>query len=205
MSASEKKDDWLRWRPPGKLGVYAPWPLVGVTLLLVALIVFTPELESNGHQPGPGILTQAELVVDKLPSNSTLHFYIWALGETIRYDQISLGVATSFIWNGISPVNWTALAWTEWHNQSSVLAEIFNETANPVALNISAHYVSPSGSTWYVGVFAFFIAGPPSSSTESLYSASDTSGVVVPSPITVSNSTLPYDIVLRNAGPTGGP
>jgi len=205
MSTPERRDDWLRWRPPGKLGVYAPWPLVGVTLLLVALIVFTPELESNGHQPGPGILTQAELVVDKLPTNGSLHFYVWALGETIRYDQISLGVATSFSWDGLTPVNWTTVTWETWDNQSNVLAVLFNAPANPVALNISAHYVSPSGSTWYVGVFAFFIAGAPFPGTESLYSTSDTSGVVVPSPITVSNTTLPFDVVLRNAGPTGGP
>jgi len=191
-------------RPPGRLGVYAPWPLVGVSVLLVALIVFTPQLVSIGHQPGVGILTQAELVVDKVPGNASLHFYVWALGEEIRYDMIAIGVATQFNWTGGSAVNWSALNWTEWHNGTNVLSVIVSSTGNPVALNISAFYSSPStgSSTWYVGVFAFYVA--VSSGGESLYSATPTSGVAVTSPLSVSND-LPVAILLYNAGPGGAP
>jgi hypothetical protein len=189
-------------RPPGRLGTYA-WPLVGITVLLVALIVFTPVLVSSSpHQPGPGILTQAELVVDKIPGNATLHFYVWALGEEIRYYEIRVGIAVSFNWTGNTSLNWSAVNWTEWHNSTDVLSEFVSTRGNPVALNISAYYVSPSGSAWYVGVIAFYVH-VSSPGSESLYSASDTSGVAVTSPLAVSNDTLPAVILLHNAG--GGP
>jgi len=190
-------------RPPGRLGTYAPWPLVGVTVLLIALIVFTPVLVSTSpHQPGPGILTQAELVVDKIPGNTSLHFYVWALGEEIRYDQIRIGVATSFPWTGNTTLNWSTVNYTEWHNGTDLLSEFVSTQANPVALNISAYYVSPSGSAYYVGEIAFYVQ-VSSPGSESLYSAAHTSGVTVSSPLAVSNDTLPAVILLHNAG--GGP
>jgi hypothetical protein len=192
-------------RPRGRLGLFAPWPLVGVALLLTALVVLTPVLVANTHQPGPGILTQAELVIDKTASNATVHFYIWALGETIRYAEIHFGVATSFNWTGTTSISWNRLNWTQWHNGSDLLSVIVATTANPVALNVSAYYVSPSGNTWYVGLLAFYVSPSSSSSGESLYSATATSGVAVPSPLAVSNSTLPVAILLANVGPGGGP
>ena len=190
-------------RPPGRLSTYAPVPLVGIALVLVAAIVLTPVLVTNSHQPGPGILTQAELVVDKAPGNSSLHFYVWALGETIRYDQIRIGVAPSLNWSGMTPIAWTGLNWSEWHNGSDVLSVIVISSANPVALNISVHYTSPAGSTWYVGLFAFFVAVTAPPLGESLYSATPTSGVAVTSPIAVSNDTLPVAILLADVGPGG--
>jgi hypothetical protein len=179
---------------------------VGVTLLLLALIIFTPQLVSNGRQPAVGILTQAELVVDKVAGNSTFHFYVWALGEEIRYNQIHVGIATAFNWAGNTTVVWANLSWSRWYNGTDVLSEIVSTSDNPVALNISAFYYSPStsSSTWYVGVFAFFVGSTPASG-ESLYSATATSGVAVTSPLVVSNSTLPAVILLSNVGPGGGP
>ncbi len=191
-------------RPPGKLGTYAPWPLVGVAVLLIALIVFTPVLVSKSpHQPAPGILTQAELVVDKIAGVPALHFYVWALGEEIRYDQLHIGLAGSFNWTGSSAMNWSRLNWTVWYNGSEVLSEIIASSANPVALNISAYYVSPGGSAWYVGVIAFYVSVTSPPSGETLFAATDTSGITVVSPLAVSNDTLPMAILLHNAG--GGP
>lgn len=192
-------------RRVSRIGVYAPWPLVGVTVILVALIVFTPQLVSNGHQPSVGILTQAELVVDRVPGNSTFHFYVWALGEEIRYDRINVGVDTTLNWTGNTSVGWGSLRWNQWNNGTNVLSEIVTSADNPLALNISAYYSSPSSSTWYVGVFAFYVGVSASSAGESLYSATGTSGVAVTSPLAVSNSTLPAVILLSNVGPGGGP
>jgi len=191
-------------RRVGRLGVYAPWPLVGVTLILVALVVFTPVLVSNSHQPGPGLLTQAELVVDRTAYNATFHFYVWALGETIRYDAVRVGLAGPFNWSGTNLVPWGSLNWTRWYNGSNILSEIVTTQANPVALNISVHYVSPSGATWYVGLLAFYVYTTASPSGESLYSATATPGIGVPGATAVSNSTLPVAILLANAG-SGGP
>jgi hypothetical protein len=183
-----------------KFGRFAPMPLVGIALLLVIMIILTPVLLANG-KPAPGLLTQAELVVDRTSTNATFHFYVWALGETIRYDQIRVGLATAFNWTGSSAIAWNQLNWTRWYNSSDVLSVIVNSTDDPVALNISAHYTSPSGSTWYAGVVAFYttVTSPPSG--ESLYSASGTSGVAVPSPFPVNNDTLPVPILLANVGP----
>jgi len=167
--------------------------------------VFTPVLVANTHQPGPGLLTQAELVVDKISTNATLHFYVWALGETIRYDEVHVGVATLFNWSGTQTMSWRTLNWTQWYNDSDALAVIVASAANPVALNISAHYVSPSGSTWYAGLLSFYVQQSVPSGSESLYSASGTSGVAVASPLAVSNNTLPVTILLADVGAGGVP
>jgi hypothetical protein len=203
MSEPDAAPVATRRRPPGKLSIYAPWPLVGIALLLVAFIVFTPELISNSRQPGPGLLTEAELIVDKIPENATLHFYVWALGETIRYDEIHVGVATAFNWTGGGSPVWSQLNWTQWDNGTDVLSVILASSANPVALNISVHYVSPSGSTWYVGILSFYVLTSVPSGSESLYSATGTSGVAVASPLAVSNDTLPVPILLANVGSGG--
>jgi hypothetical protein len=200
MTAGNSSGISLIRRPPGRLGVYAPWPLVGVTVLLIALIVFTPVLvSSSSHRPAPGILTQAELVVDKVAGNASFHFYVWALGEEIRYDEIRIGVATSFNWTGAAGLNWSRVNWTEWHNGTDVLSEIVVTAANPVALNISAYY-SPFGGAWYVGMIAFYDASGSSPGSESLYSTSNTAGIAVTSPLAVSNDTLPAVILLHSAG-----
>lgn len=192
-------------RRRGRLGHFAPLPLVGTALLLVVLIVLTPALESNSHQPGPGLLTQAELVVDKIASNATMHFYIWALGETIRYAQIDVGVATGFNWTGTQALNWSALNFSAWTNQTDTLSVSLASSANPLALSVFVHYASPAGATWYVAMLAFYVGLTSPPSGESLYASSPTSGVAVDSSIAVSNDTLPEAILLANAGPGGGP
>ena len=183
---------------------YAPWPLVGVVLLLVIVIILTPVLQSIG-QPGPGLLSSAELVVDKIAGNTTVHFYVRGLGTTVRYAQIRVGIAIPFSWDGSARLDWSALTWGTWYNSTNVLTLVVETQQNPVALNVSAYYESPSGSTWYAGVVAFYVAASASSTGESLYSATSTSGVAVTSPLAVSNTTLPLPILLANVGPGGPP
>ena len=66
--------------------------------------------------------------------------------------------------------------------------------ANPVAVNITAYYASSGGTATYIGILAFAIGSGPSGAN--LYAASSTSGITVPSSISVDNSSLPLPILL---------
>jgi hypothetical protein len=184
-----------------RLRRYAPLPLVAVTVLLLVLILITPVLISTG-QPAPGILTQADLIVDRVSGNGTMHFYVTGVGTTTRYTSIWVGVAIGFNWTATGPVPWSKLNWTNWQNESDVITVVVATTANPVALNVTAYYVSPGGSAVYAGIVAFYVSISPGS--EVLNSASATSGVTVLGSQPVDNSTLPYPIPLAKVA-SGGP
>ena len=179
------------------LGDYIPWPFVGVTVLLVVFILVTPVLLSIGT--APGITTEAELIVDRVTGEPTFHLYVRALGATDRYAMIRLGLAYDFSWDGIHGVPWSQLAFTAWTNESDALELDLETDYNPVAVNVSADYVSSGGSALYVGILAFFVAGSATSG-ETLFAASSTSGIAVPSSIAVSNSTLPLTVLLVSSG-----
>lgn len=181
--------DWSR---------YAPWPFVGVAILLVILILVTPILLSTGGHPAPGVLTEAILVIDRVPGGNVTYFYVVAYGEAIRYSGIRVGLANDFSWNRGS-VNWSGLRWTTFHNASESVALPFNTTSNPVAVNVSAYYVSAGGNALYVGELAFYVTGSSSGST--MYSTSATSGVFAPGPTPVTNATQPFYIILSTAKP----
>ncbi len=185
-----------------RLARYAPWPFVGIAAVLVVLILLTPVLISNGP-PGPSVLTQASLTVDRVAGVSVTHFYVRALGSTVRYDGIWVGATTNFSWDGQSAINWSAVHFSTFWNASDVVVLSFASGSNPIALNITAYYTSPSGSAFYVGRLAFYVTASPSGSGEVLYAASGTSGVVVASSTTVDNSSLPMVIVLSAASAQG--
>lgn len=182
------------------IGDYVPWPFVGVTVLLVVFILVTPVLLSTSG--GPGLLTEAELVVDHEVGQSVMHFYVRAVGETVRYTLVRVGVATGFGWTGRSGVPWTTLDWSNWTNTSDVLVAVAVSTANPVALNITVYYTSAGGNAEYGGTIAFYVAGMTTSS-QTMYFATPTSGLTVPTPLAVSNATFPLPIRLATVG--GGP
>ena len=185
-----------------RLSRYAPLPLVAVTVLLVILILITPVLISSG-QPGPSLLTQAELVVDRLPGNTTIHFYVHGLGATVRYSSIRIGLSSgAFNWTPSKPVVWRSIDWSIWENHSDVVSTSIESIENPIALNITAFYASSSGNAWYGGIVAFYVASSPSGDV--LYGASAMSAVVVPASVPVDNSSLPYPVTLTTVAP-GGP
>ncbi len=183
-----------------RMGRYAPWPLVGVTILLVVLILLTPVLISSG-QPAPGVLTQAELIVDRIAGVGETHFYIRGLGSTTRYADIWVGGTSNFRWDGTSPLNWSALRFSTFWNDTNVLSVEFATFAPLIALNITAYYQSPAGDAVYAGELAFLAGPSPSGGGEVLYAASATSGVTVSGQIPVDNSTLPLLIVLAHVFP----
>ena len=173
--------------------LYAPWPFVGSAVLLVILILLTPILISTGGHPAPGVLTEAILVVDRVPGVNVTNFYVVAYGEAIRYAEIQVGVSGIFPWDKGS-VNWTAIHWTTFHNASDAVTLGFNCSTNPVAVNVSAYYTSSGGNALYGGELAFYVG--PSSSGNAVYSVSGTSGVYAPAPADVNNVSQPFYIIL---------
>jgi hypothetical protein len=157
---------------PG-LGRFFPAPLVGVTLLLALLIVFTPFLTSYGQPAAGSIFSQAELVVDALPGNATMHFYVHGLGVTARYANLSIGLAFDFNWTGGWPS--TNLTWGNWTNATHVLSVSAATSRLPVAVNITAVYVASGVSALYVGQFALNLSS--SSGTDLLSVVSNTPGI----------------------------
>jgi hypothetical protein len=176
-----------------------PGPLVGVALLLALLIVLTPVLISNGQPAAGSIFSQAELIVDALPGNSTVHFYVRALSTTARYATIDLALATGFNWSGRFPSG--TLNWTDWQNATSVVSISASANESPVAVSVSAQYSANGATAFYVGVLAFDVGTPPGSSTDTLTVESDTAGIAG---FSTPLSNLPLPITLSYVGSGGG-
>ena len=139
------------------MAAWFPPPLVGVALLLVVLIFLTPNLLSTGSPAAGTYPTQAELLVDRgtLEPNVT-HLYVKSVGN-VRYANLTMALATNLTW----PVSlhetivWNA---TTVENDSLYISE--TTTANPVAVNVTATYVDPTGTTVvYGGAYAFYFQG----------------------------------------------
>lgn len=130
-----------------------PIPLVGTVAILLVLIVFTPILFSSGR-PVPGSFeTQAELVVDQVSAGTNITFYVHAVGPTVRYASIDLGVAGGFSWAGACPSS--GLAWA-WKNATNVVTDQIATATNPVAVSVTAVYTSDGLTANYSAVLAFF-------------------------------------------------
>jgi hypothetical protein len=173
-----------------------PAPLAALALLLVVLILLTPVLFSYGPPAAGSLVTQAELIVDQVSGSNLTTFYVRALGNTIRYADMSIEVATDFNWTGSFPSG--ALDWQPGAQGKQVLTVLMNTTANPVALNVSAFYQIPGGSALFVGEIAFYFGGPPGSSGELLSMATATPNLALSGQYPVSG--LPLGIVLVDVG-----
>jgi hypothetical protein len=178
-----------------RIGRLLPAPLALVVVLLVALIVLTPILLSSGQPAAGTILTQADLIVDRVVGSNTTHFYVHGVGTTIRYAQMSLQWDANFSWTGSFPSG--RLNWTNGTNGSDVLTIVFPSDKNPIAINVSAYYQVTSSTAYYVGEFAFDVAPGPSGA-EYLYLVSGTPGLGVTTSWPVAN--LPLTIPLLNIG-----
>jgi hypothetical protein len=178
---------------------YFPAPLVATAVLLVLLILLTPVLAPNGPPAAGTIFTQAELIVDRVPSSNLTNFYLRALGSAVRYSEISVWAGTGFPWtNGFPspPINWSRVV-----HEDNLVAFQFNETSNPVALNITMLYAAGGSQAYYEGTFAFYVGTPVGSSTVSLLSVTTTSGTSLGSGLNSEPvSGLPGEILLADVG-----
>jgi hypothetical protein len=189
--------------PPPSLGAIAPasahrwfpWPFVGISVVLGVLVLVTPVLINSGP-PAPGSLfTQADLIVDRVPSGSTTNLYLHAASDTVRYASIAIGIATGFTFNGSYPPG--PLSWT-WTNGSNLLELSLEVSGTTFAVNISATYVS-GGTAVYEALLAFGLSN--GSSGPQLGIAVDsalTPGVAAPAFALVAD--LPLSIALEDCG-----
>ncbi|MCI4357902.1 MAG: hypothetical protein L3J95_02010 [Thermoplasmata archaeon] len=129
-----------------------PLPFVAVVVLLLVLIALTPNFLSLGRPTAGSLETEAELIIDRSPDQNFTHFYVEGIG-TVRYAAITLSFAHPPPGGPPSSPTFSFSNRSVW-NQSIVAEE--TTAWNPVAVNVSALYIDPSGaSAFFVGVFEF--------------------------------------------------
>lgn len=171
-----------------------PIPLVGATAILLVLIVFTPILFASG-QPAAGTFeTQGMLVVDQYPAGSNTTFYVHAVGPTVRFARISIGLASNFAWSGGCPTS--GLAWTHWSNSTDVLEAEVGSGANPVAVRATATYTAAGSTANYSAELAFDASG----GLLAIAACYGSTPPTTPQPI----ASLPLVLLLQNWG-SGSP
>jgi hypothetical protein len=143
-----------------RLRTWFPLPFVAIVVLLVVLILVTPNLVST--QAG-GLCSEAQLLVDWSPGSpaNLTHFYVRGIC-TVRYDSIMLGLGTNVSASGVfsPPPSSSSFDFSNvtWSNQSIIAAAATPVT--PIALNVSAVYTDSSLSTVrFIGTYAFDVAG----------------------------------------------
>jgi hypothetical protein len=127
---------------------------VGSAVLLAILIVLTPNLLTTGS-PGVGNLaTQAELLIDRAPSNTSMtHLYLHALG-LVRYYSLTLSWAP--LPGPDPPASLAGLNWTDRATGDGLLELEGSTAALLFAVNATAVYIDSSGAgATYAGDFAF--------------------------------------------------
>ncbi len=187
---------WALQRPsiPSRLASWFPYPYVGVTVVLLALLFLTPVLFEGGP-PAPGSLfTQAELSVDWAATTNTLNFYLYPFQQTVQYAALSIGIATNFTFNGTFPTG--PLSWT-WTNGTDLLELSVAVPAGSVAVHVLATYTL-GGQAVYEGILAFGLWGPPSDQSLGIAVAPATPGVTAPASVLVTD--LPIAIPLQYCG-----
>jgi hypothetical protein len=129
------------------------WPFVGVVVLLLVLIILTPDLFSSDTS---GLQTRAQLIVERVAQENNTSYYVESIGTSTVYASISVGLARLPSWpytgttSGLS--NWT------WTNGTETLVLVATNAMNPVAVNVTVKYLAASGlTTEYVGAYGFDI------------------------------------------------
>ncbi|HEV2166495.1 MAG TPA: hypothetical protein VGS23_05925, partial [Thermoplasmata archaeon] len=171
-----------------------PLPFVAVVVLLLVLILLTPNLLTLGRPAAGSLETEAELLVDRPAGGNLTHLYVEGIG-TVRYASITIALARPP--SGVPPstpaFNFTDR--TVW-NDSIFAAE--TTAWDPVAVNVSATYVDTNGAiAYFVGVFEFNLTAA-SIATESYF----------PGPPSVTStpvSALPLTFLLDSVPPGSFP
>jgi hypothetical protein len=170
------------------------WPFIGVALVLVVLIILTPDLFATGQA---GLQTRAQLIVERPTTGGDTGYYVESIGTSTLYQSIAIGIVRLPFWpyNGTS----TELRNWSWTNASNVLVWIATNSTNPVAVNVTVVYASSAGlTTEYIGVYGFDL----NSTTMTLQAISLLPGETVPA-FSTPLSQLPIFLTLA-IGPVKG-
>jgi hypothetical protein len=174
---------------------FFPLPFVGVSVLLVLLILLTPNLLLGGRPAAGSLATQAELTIDLPPGDNVTHFYVNGL-SSVRYAMIAASICTNLTWP--APASLGGLEWANATWGVDVLAAQFSAAANPVAVNVTAIYVDAAGaSVAFWAVFEFYVTDG------TLYGAPLAPGQSTFDPTPVDS--LPVTVLLASGAPGAVP
>jgi hypothetical protein len=164
-----------------------PTPFVAIVVLLIVLIVLTPNLVSTGAPSAGSLPTEAELIVDRASTDTVTHLYVRGIG-LVRYTSIEMAIAGNFSWSAPPALANLSFGRTMTWNQTLVSSTTTPD--DPFAVNVTAVYIDTSGvQADFIGTFAFEIAGGVVS--EIVYVPA--SGGVTTTPV----SALPLGILLE--------
>jgi hypothetical protein len=143
-------------RRSDRVRAFFPLPYVSIVVLLIVLILVTPNLVST--QAG-SLCSEAQLLVDWTggPSANFTHFYLRGICS-VRYASIMLGVGTNASSPGAfsPPASATSFRFDNVTWANGTIQAMATTALDPVALNVSAVYVDASmASVTFVGTFAF--------------------------------------------------
>ena len=183
---SERTDALREWLPV---------PFVAIVVLLLVLIVLTPNLLSSKAPSAGSLPTEAELIVDRAPSDNLTHLYVHGIGG-VRYASISVALDRNLTWPpGSSLRSLRFPPATTWNN---TLDASLSTGAVPFAVNVTAVFIDAAGTQVnFVGVYAFDVA----SGTVSQIGFVPASNGVTTTPV----DQLPLSILLETVPPGGTP
>lgn len=131
-----------------------PWPFVGGTLLLIVLILLTPNLLTAGAPSAGSLETQAELIIDVTPGTPSGHVYLEGVGSTVRYASMTLNLFPNISWP--PPHALASMRWPDPVVHTNTLDALATTNATSFAVNASAVYIDSAGvRVDYSGSYAF--------------------------------------------------
>ncbi len=180
---------------PHRASRTSQWPFIGIVVLLIALIILTPNLFSSGSA---GLQTRAQLIVERASTSGNTSFYVESIGTSTLYQSIAVGFAPMPAWpysgTGTGIENWT------WTNETDTLALVATSAANPVAVDVAVIYAVPSSgvTTEYIGMYGFYL----NATTLTLDAVNLLPGAAAP-PASTPLADLPIFLTLAISTPTG--
>lgn len=181
-------------RGAGGPATITQWPFIGVVVLLLVLILITPDLTATGPPPAGSLQTQAELVIDGWVGANETHLYVRSIG-TVRYAAVDVGVTPNVSWP--APASGRNLTFSNWTNETNTLVLSLAFALTTAAVNASAVYVDASGTTvTFIGLYVFHI------DQDTLYVTALLAGLgsIPPTPL----ADLPVSLLLMTAPGPGG-